>query len=340
MKKLLLLFITTLTINMVLAQAVNDTFTVGDYDYIVTSVAPNEAEVTGFATGSSTTDVNLPVSAEDSSNSTTYSVTSIAVDAFRDDTTITSLTLPSTLTTINNHAFNGCNSLAAAPLDFTNVTSIGDYAFLNCTNITSVTIPEGINFGLGVLRGTGITSINIPASWITLPVQMVRDCLSIESIIIPSTVTTFGTAAFRGCTNLTQMQINGTSVISLENNNAIATLPSTCILYVPDSATETAYEGDATWSNYFDAARIVAGTLTTNNLEKLEVNLFPNPTKDVVTVKSSFGEDMTINVYNTLGKKLLTTRESQVDISSFSAGVYLLRVETSKGATVKRIIKQ
>jgi len=327
MKKTLLLFVALFATMTISAQ-----FTVNDIEYTV--ISGTDVEVTG----SSLTTINIPAQVMDSG--TTYDVIAIGVDAFRDNTTITSLTLPSSLTTIGNHAFNGCSSLAAAPLDLTNVTSIGDYAFLNCGLITSVIIPEGISFGAGVLRATGLTAINIPASWTTLPVQMVRDCLSIESIIIPSTVTTFGTAAFRGCTNLTAMQIDGTSVISLENTNAIATLPSTCILYVPNTATETAYEADATWTTYFDASRIVVGTLSTNSFDKLEVNLYPNPAKDIVTIKNSTQESMNISVYSLTGKELLTTTASQVNISGLAAGVYLFKVETNEGVGIKRVIKQ
>ena len=62
---------------------------------------------------------------------TTYSVTSIGIDAFLDCSGLTSVVIPNSVTSIGNHAFNSCSGLTSVVIpNF--VTSIGDNAFWGC----------------------------------------------------------------------------------------------------------------------------------------------------------------------------------------------------------------
>ena len=56
---------------------------------------------------------------------------------------ITSVTLPSTLTTIGDGAFSDCHGLSNVTIP-DGVTSIGHSAFWNCCSLRSITIPESI----------------------------------------------------------------------------------------------------------------------------------------------------------------------------------------------------
>jgi hypothetical protein len=70
-------------------------------------------------------------------------------------TAITSISIPSSVTSIENYAFSGCADLTSVTIP-ANVTSIGSGAFFYCTKLTSVTI------------GNGVTSIGSSAfSWCT-----------------------------------------------------------------------------------------------------------------------------------------------------------------------------
>lgn len=329
-----LLFLTLFISAISFAQTVGEAFSVDDIDYTITSIGPNEVEVSG----STLATLNIPSSVMGGTGSLTYAVTAIGANAFQSNTTITSVTLPNSITTLGGSAFSGCSNLIGT-FDLSGV-NIGSYCFFNCGGVTSVTVDNSTVFNTAALRGTGVTSFTIPDNWTTLPQQMLRDCLSIEQIIIPSAVTTFGTAAFRGCTNLTKMQIDGTSVISLDNTNAIESLPASCILYVPDTATETAYEADATWTTYFDTTRIVVGTLNTKDFSTLDVRFYPNPTNGVVTIENAKQENISTSVYSLTGRKLLDTKESQVDISDLASGIYLFKIESESGSAVKRVVKK
>ena len=75
---------------------------------------------------------------------------------------LTSLTLPSSVTSIGNCAFYDCSGLTSLTIP-SSVTSIGDKAFYGCSELTSLTIPSCVTeIGWGAFRGcSGLTSIYV-----------------------------------------------------------------------------------------------------------------------------------------------------------------------------------
>jgi len=72
------------------------------------------------------------------------SVTIIGNEAFCYFTGLTNITIPSSVTSIGQYAFYGCTSLTNITIP-SSVTSIGKYAFGSCTSLTSVTFATGSN---------------------------------------------------------------------------------------------------------------------------------------------------------------------------------------------------
>ena len=72
----------------------------------------------------------------------TYTVTSIGECAFM-SSSITSITIPSSVTTIEHGAFNSCTGLTSVTIP-NSVTTIGSYAFYCCSGLTSITIPNSV----------------------------------------------------------------------------------------------------------------------------------------------------------------------------------------------------
>lgn len=79
---------------------------------------------------------------------------------------------------------------------------------------------------------------------------------------------------------------------------------------------------------------------------KDEFSISPNPAKRElnVTLSKKSDKDLTIEVFDVLGKRvykgLITKLEYSVNVSDWKSGVYLVRVTDDKSTQTKRFIKQ
>ena len=64
--------------------------------------------------------------------------------------------------------------------------------------------------------------------------------------------------------------------------------------------------------------------------------LYPNPTNGIVNITISVQK---ISVFNYYGRKVLETSNSTFDISPLSSGIYFIEIETTKGRTIKKIVR-
>ena len=91
------------------------------------------------------------------------------------------------------------------------VTSIGDSAFSSCSSLTSITIPNSVtSIGYGVFYNcSSLTSITIPNSVTRIEEAMFGGCYALASITIPNSVTSIGDWAFAYCMNLSSVYFLG-----------------------------------------------------------------------------------------------------------------------------------
>ena len=77
-------------------------------------------------------------------NGTTYRVTSVADDAFRNMKNLTRVVIGSNVTAVGAKAFSGCSRLKTVTVG-KNVTTIGAKAFYKCVSLTRITIPSRVS---------------------------------------------------------------------------------------------------------------------------------------------------------------------------------------------------
>ena len=167
----------------VLNSAVYGVVQSGDYFVRKTNDSEHTAEVAKYV-GTSTS-IEIPETLE--INGTSYSVTGIGDNAFKGSTSLTSITVPATVTEISGSAFSGCN--AAINIEGDHFTYEDNILFNKDKTI--------IICCLNPLTGT----YEIPST--VKRISTFNAGSGLTSLTIPSTVETIDSAAFVGATGLT-----------------------------------------------------------------------------------------------------------------------------------------
>jgi hypothetical protein len=125
-----------------------------------------------------------------------------------EDTEITNLIIPNSVTSIGGYAFYGCSGLTSITIP-NSVTSIGESAFYECSGLTSVTIPNSVtSIGYCTFYGcSGLTSVTIPNSVTSIGDRAFSRCYGLTSVTIPNSVKSIGYRAFENCSGLTSVTI-------------------------------------------------------------------------------------------------------------------------------------
>lgn len=163
-----------------------------------------------------------------------WPVTKIGEDALKDNTTITSVTIPASVTEIGSNAFAGCTNLTSVNYagDWSNLTiqsgnpavedavnaQLFDFEFIpNNTAVivkkyngtaADVTIPSHYKgkpvtmIDHAAFHDSAVTSVTIPDSVTSIPDDAFAFCSQLTNISIPNSVTFIGFSAFNSCTSL------------------------------------------------------------------------------------------------------------------------------------------
>ena len=99
---------------------------------------------------------------------------------------LASVTIPSSVTSIRDYAFEGCSSLASVTIP-SSVTDIGNSAFYGCSSLASVTIPSSVtSIGGGAFsRCSSLASVTIPSSVTSIGDNAFYNCSSLASVTMP-----------------------------------------------------------------------------------------------------------------------------------------------------------
>ncbi len=132
-------------------------------------------------------------------------------DLYLNNSLVTDLIIPDSVTSIGDYAFYYCSSLTSIVI-LDSVTSIGYFAFSGCSSLTSITIPDSVTdiYDRAFDGCSSLTSVNIPGSVTWIGGWAFSGCSSLTSVTIPDSVTSIGYNAFYGCNALITVYYQGT----------------------------------------------------------------------------------------------------------------------------------
>ena len=133
------------------------------------------------------------------------SVTEIGVGAFS-YSNLKSITLPKSITIVDNFAFNGCKNLQHIDIN-EGVKSIGNDSFAGCNSLEEISIPSSVvDIGQDAFNGCiGLKRITLSEGLKTIGYRAFSFCESLESITIPNSVVEVESKAFESCHNLKEI---------------------------------------------------------------------------------------------------------------------------------------
>ena len=147
------------------------------------------------------------------------------------DGKITSVLLPSTLTSLGKQAFRNSTITSISTRNVTTpenpssfpdaITTIPERCFQNCASLETITFPDTLKtlgqYAFSGCTNTKFTSIKIPSSVTLIDDGCFNSCTSLETINIPNGITTLHQSCFSGCTQLNGIKIPS-SVTSIESS--------------------------------------------------------------------------------------------------------------------------
>ena len=169
--------------------------------------------------------INIPATI--TYNGKTFNVVSIGDYAFRDCASITSITIPNTITAIKSFAFFNCSSMTSVNMP-ASVQEIGMGAFEGCSSLTQMVLPKGI---------------------LVIENETFFGCKSLKGVVIPASVTNIGEEAFSRCTSLISIYCLAKTAPECEPNAFSKVDRTWCTVYVPSNI--KTYKDNAMWREFF-----------------------------------------------------------------------------------------
>jgi hypothetical protein len=215
--------------------------------------------------------------------SATYNANTIPIYAFSNSSkynnTLTSITLPSTVTAMAASTFYKCTALVTVNLP-ASLTTLGASDFGFCTALTTINVDTNsatYSSADGVLYtkdGTGLiqfpsgkaTTFVVPATVDSLAFNSFLSNTSLTAITFPASLIRIGSSALSGCTGLTSIDMSATSTTSIGGSAFFGCTGLTSVL-IPQTVTTIG-------TSAFSGCTVLGSVILPSNLQTISTSLF------------------------------------------------------------------
>ena len=219
MKKFILAFAAAIVLTVAVKGEVGDSFIQDNLKFTVLTeddspsvdVAPIDKSLSG--------DIVIPATV--TNGTTTYSVTTILKTSFRYCSYISSITIPSTVITIENNSFNRCTSLTSFDVDDQNQVFCSIDGVIYSKDKTQLmfypvgregafSVPEGVtSIAMDAFHSAfNLSEISIPETVKTIEGTAFFFCSNLKTVDIPASVEHMDDAVFGVCSMLTEINVS------------------------------------------------------------------------------------------------------------------------------------
>lgn len=139
-------------------------------------------------------------------DSVTKDVVAIADSAFKNCSSMISVTIPNSVTSLGKHTFKESMYLESVTLP-NSISLIDEETFYSCVSLASITIPMGVTLiGENAFNSCSkLASVHLSNSVSTINTYAFYSCSTLTSIFIPDHVGTMGSGVFSSCSSLTDV---------------------------------------------------------------------------------------------------------------------------------------
>lgn len=192
-------------------------------------------------------------------------ITSIGSYAFIACTVLEDITIPKSVVTIGEGAFECCVELSNLQFQTEDngtsaLRTIDQYAFYGCRSVETIDLPEGLTT-IGTYTFTynfKLVNIKLPNTLTTIGAHFLCCASSLQTLVIPASVTTIDGALFHGCESLREVYLLGEAsalqAVSGDGNNTFGYNNYYCLDKVSDctfyttSDYITSYANQSAWA--------------------------------------------------------------------------------------------
>ena len=234
----------------------------------------------------------------------------IGLSACEGAVSLETISISSTVTTINDYAFKDCTSLISCNLPITTV-NVGVGVFMNCISLPTITLSNAMPF---------------------ISESMFLNCTALQSITLPVATLTIGNSAFSNCTSLVTVNFN--TILQFIDTSAFDNCTALSAIALPNSINLV---GVGIFNNCTSLETVTIGS----SLNALGISMFSNCTKlsniIIPSTVTSIGE-LIFNNCSALTEIVLPDGITEIPISAFMGCNGLISVTlgnyvTSIGAT-------